>query len=75
MLFLKPIINGAGNYYVEAQTRNQERTDLIIDYYGVQHVVELKVFAPGALSIKAYENGKCVGQVRIPPSAGGEERY
>ncbi len=37
--------------------------------------MEIKIFAPGALSIKAYENGKCVGQVRIPPSAGGEERY
>lgn len=48
MLFLKPIINGAGNYYVEAQTRNQERTDLIIDYYGVQHIVELKVWRGNA---------------------------
>ncbi len=48
MLYLKPIINGAGNYYVEARTRNQERTDLIIDYYGVQYVVELKIWRGNA---------------------------
>ena len=44
MLYLKPIINGVGNYYVEAQTRNQERTDLIIDYLGVQYIIEMKVW-------------------------------
>ena len=30
MLFLKPIINGTGNYYIEARTRNDEQTDMII---------------------------------------------
>lgn len=44
MLYLKPIINGVGNYYVEARTRNQERTDLIIDYLGAQYIVEMKVW-------------------------------
>ena len=44
MLFLKPIINGTGNYYVEAQTRNRERTDLIVDYLGKQYVIEMKVW-------------------------------
>ncbi len=29
---VKPIINGTGNYYIEAQTRDQKRTDIIIDY-------------------------------------------
>ena len=36
MLFLKPIINGTGNYYIEARTRNDEQTDMII---GVKEVV------------------------------------
>ena len=27
-----PIINGTGNYYIEAQTRDQTRTDVIVDY-------------------------------------------
>ncbi|MBR1642133.1 MAG: AAA-like domain-containing protein, partial [Butyrivibrio sp.] len=32
LLYLKPIINGTGNYYIEAQTRDQTRTDVIVDY-------------------------------------------
>lgn len=44
MLYLKPIINGTGNYYVEARTRNQERTDLIIDYLGTQYIIEMKIW-------------------------------
>lgn len=44
MLFLKPIINGVGNSYVEAETRNRERTDLVVDYRGEQFIVELKIW-------------------------------
>ena len=44
LLYLKPIINGTGNYYIEAQTRTQSRTDIIIDYLGRQFVVELKIW-------------------------------
>ncbi len=44
LLFIRPIINGTGNYYIEAQTRNNERMDLVIDYMGVRHVVELKIW-------------------------------
>lgn len=36
LLYLKPIINGTGNYYIEAQTRDQTRTDVIVDYLGQQ---------------------------------------
>lgn len=32
LLYLKPIINGTGNYYIEAQTRDARRTDVIVDY-------------------------------------------
>ena len=34
LLYLKPIINGTGNFYIEAQTRDQLRTDVIVDYLG-----------------------------------------
>lgn len=44
LLYLRPIINGNGNYYIEAETRNRERTDVIIDYGGEQIIVELKVW-------------------------------
>lgn len=44
LLFLKPIINGTGNYYVEAQTRNNRRTDIIVDYKGKRFIIELKIW-------------------------------
>lgn len=44
LLYLKPIINGTGNYYIEAQTRDQTRTDIIVDYLGKQYVIELKIW-------------------------------
>ena len=44
LLYLKPIINGTGNFYIEAQTRNQTRTDVIIDYLGKQYIIELKIW-------------------------------
>ena len=44
LLYLKPIINGTGNYYLEAQTRDARRTDVIVDYAGEQFVVEMKIW-------------------------------
>lgn len=44
LLYLKPIINGTGNYYIEAQTRDAKRTDIIIDYAGEQFVTEMKIW-------------------------------
>ncbi len=44
LLYLRPIINGAGNYYIEAQTRDARRTDVIVDYAGEQFIVELKIW-------------------------------
>ena len=44
LLFVRPIINGSGNYYIEARTRNYRRTDLIIDFRGRQSVIELKIW-------------------------------
>ncbi len=48
LLYLRPIINGSGNYYIESETRNRERTDVIIDYGGEQIIVELKVWRGNA---------------------------
>ncbi len=44
LLYLKPIINGTGNFYIESQTRDQTRTDVIIDYLGKQYIIELKIW-------------------------------
>ncbi len=44
LLYLKPIINGNGNYYIEARTRDNKRTDVIVDYLGKQFIIELKIW-------------------------------
>ncbi len=44
LLYLRPIINGAGNYYMEAQTRDQRRTDVIVDYNSEQFILEMKLW-------------------------------
>ena len=44
LTYLRPVINGVGNYYCEAETRDLTRTDVIVDYLGQQYVVELKIW-------------------------------
>ena len=44
LLYIRPLINGSGNYYIEARTRSMGRTDLIIDYLGIQYVIEMKIW-------------------------------
>ena len=44
LLYLRPIINGTGNYYIESRTRGLRRTDVIVDYRGKQYVIELKIW-------------------------------
>jgi hypothetical protein len=48
LLYLRPIINGTGNYYIEAETRNARRMDVVIDYMGEQFIVELKIWRGNA---------------------------
>lgn len=48
LLYLKPIINGVGNYYIEARTRDAGRTDVIVDYLGEQFVIEMKIWRGNA---------------------------
>lgn len=44
LLYLRPIINGTGNYYIESRTRGLRRTDVIVDYKGEQYVIEMKIW-------------------------------
>lgn len=44
LCFIKPIINGTGFYYVEPETRNNERMDLVITYGYEEHIIELKIW-------------------------------
>lgn len=44
LCFIKPIINGTGFYYIEPETRNNERMDMVITYGGEEHIIELKIW-------------------------------
>ena len=44
LTFLKPVINGTGFYYVEPQTRDNRRMDLIVTYGREEFIVELKIW-------------------------------
>lgn len=44
LLYIRPLINGSGNYYIESRTRSMGRTDLIIDYLGERFIVEMKIW-------------------------------
>lgn len=44
LLYIRPLINGTGNYYIESRTRSMGRTDLIIDYQGQQYIIEMKIW-------------------------------
>ena len=55
LLYIRPIINGTGNYYVEARTRNNKRMDVVIDYLGERFVVELKIWRGNAYNERGEE--------------------
>ncbi len=44
LLYLKPIINGTGNCYIESRTRELRRTDIIVDYNNEQYIIEMKIW-------------------------------
>ena len=44
LCFLKPIINGTGFYYVEPETRNGGRMDIVVSFAGEEFVIELKIW-------------------------------
>ena len=44
LTFLKPIINGTGFYYVEPETRDSHRMDLVVNYGREEFIVELKIW-------------------------------
>ncbi|MCQ2194624.1 MAG: AAA-like domain-containing protein [Paludibacteraceae bacterium] len=62
LCFLKPIINGTGFYYVEPQTRNDGRMDIVVSYGGEEFIIELKVWrgmkyeAKGEIQVSEYAN-------------------
>ena len=72
LAFIKPIINGTGFYYVEAETRTNKRFDIVITYNKKEYIIELKKYydkpreekghkqLAGYLEIKNMEKGYMV---------------
>lgn len=44
LAYIKPILNGRGFYFVESQTRENKRLDVVIIYGSQKYIVELKVW-------------------------------
>jgi len=42
--FIRPIINGTGFYFIEAQTRQNKRMDVVVVYGNRKYVIELKLW-------------------------------
>ena len=55
LTFLKPLLNGQGNYYIESQFTDQRRMDIVVDFEKEQYIVELKIWRGEAASERAYE--------------------
>ena len=55
LLYVRPVINGKGNYYIESRTRNHRRTDVIIDFQGRQTVIELKIWRGNEYHLRGEE--------------------
>jgi len=53
--YLKPYINGVGFYHLESETREGEKTDVIIDYKTEQFIVELKLWYGEVAHEMAYD--------------------
>jgi hypothetical protein len=53
--YLRPFINGVGFYHLESETRNGERTDVIVDFNSEQFIVELKLWYGDVAHEEAFE--------------------
>ncbi len=53
--FLKPIINGTGFYYVEPETRENRRMDVIVNYKSEEFIIELKIWRGTQYEISGQE--------------------
>jgi len=55
LAFIKPIINGIGFYYVEAETRNSRRMDIVVTYNNKEYIIELKKWYRDKYEKKGHE--------------------
>jgi hypothetical protein len=62
--FLRPIINGKGNYAVESETRGSRRMDIVVFFGGREYIIEIKIWRgesyeqAGMAQLAEYLKGK-----------------
>ena len=54
LAFMKPIINGTGFYFIEAETRTNKRMDIVITYNKKMYIIELKKWHGKSYEDKGY---------------------
>jgi hypothetical protein len=52
--FLKPLVHGYGNFYIESQFTDMRRMDIVVDFRGRQFIIELKLWRGEKARENAY---------------------
>jgi hypothetical protein len=55
LAYLANVVNGGGFTYVEPETRNGTRMDVVITYGGREHIVELKIWHGQHMETEAFD--------------------
>jgi hypothetical protein len=53
--YIKPIINGYGQYFLEPQMRGGREIDILVQYEQAEYIVEVKIWRGEAYERKAYD--------------------
>ena len=69
--YIKPIINGYGQYFLEPQIRGGKKIDILVQYKQEEYIIEVKIWRGEAYERRAYDQiagyvksrGKTIGYV------------
>jgi hypothetical protein len=53
--YIKPIINGRGQYFLEPEIRGGQRIDLLVQHEQTEYVIEVKIWRGEAYEQRAYD--------------------
>jgi hypothetical protein len=53
--YIKPIINGQGQYFLEPEIRGGQRIDLLVQYQQTEYIVEIKIWRGEVYEHRAYD--------------------
>ncbi|MDR1262615.1 MAG: AAA-like domain-containing protein [Oscillospiraceae bacterium] len=53
--YIKPIINGQGQYFLEPEIRGGQRIDLLVQYKRTEYIIEVKIWRGDSYEKRAYD--------------------